>query len=54
METGLQELEETSYWLELLIEAKILNHDRLHPLLTETEQLTAIFVTCVKKAKTKK
>jgi four helix bundle protein len=54
LETGLQELEETTYWLELLIEAGILNHDRLQPLLNETQELIAIFVTCVKTAKAKK
>jgi four helix bundle protein len=54
IETGLQELEETTYWLELLIDAGIMHHDRLQPLLDETQELTAIFVTCVKTAKAKK
>src|SRR5437899_1695706 len=43
MEGGLQELEETAYWLELLQEAQIVADSK--PLLQETEQLTAIFVT---------
>ena len=51
---GLQELEETAYWLELLTEAAIVEPDRLKPLSQETEELTAIFVTLVKNAKAKK
>jgi four helix bundle protein len=54
IETSLQELEETTYWLELLIDAGMMHHDRLQPLLDETRELTAIFVTCVKTAKAKK
>ncbi|MGD1929968.1 MAG: four helix bundle protein [Leptolyngbyaceae cyanobacterium] len=48
---GLQELEETSYWLELLSEAEIINTQRLQPLAQETQELTAIFVTLIKNAK---
>lgn len=53
IEGGLQELEETSYWLELLIEAEIMAAERLSELLEEAGQLTAILVTCVKNAKDK-
>jgi four helix bundle protein len=53
METALQELEETTYWLELLIEAELLDSDRLQPLLEETNQIIAIFVTCVKSTRKK-
>jgi hypothetical protein len=31
METDLQELEETSYWLELLIDAELFGSDRSFP-----------------------
>ena len=48
---GLQELEETSYWLELLSEAEIIHAQRLQPLLQEAQELTAIFVTLIKNAK---
>jgi len=48
---GLQELEETSYWLELLSEAEIINAQRLQPLAQEAEELTAILVTLIKNAK---
>jgi four helix bundle protein len=51
LEVGLQELDETSYWLELLIEGGIMPEDRLTGLLQETNELTAILVTCVKRAK---
>jgi four helix bundle protein len=51
LEGGLQELEETSYWLELLTESETVPAERLADLLDEANQLTAILVTCVKKTK---
>ena len=51
IEGGLQELEETQYWLELLAESEIVPEDRLSSLLQEADELTAILVTCVKKVK---
>lgn len=51
VEGGLQELEETVYWLELLAEAEIVHADRLKPLREEAEELTAILVVIVKHAK---
>jgi four helix bundle protein len=48
---GLMELEETSYWLELLDESEIIPIDRLSALKTETEELKAIFVTIIKNSK---
>ena len=51
LEGGLQELEETAYWLELLIEGGVVSAEMLCSLQQETEELTAILVTCVKKAK---
>ena len=53
IEGGLQELEETAYWLELLCDSSIAAQERLMPLQDETEELTAIFVTIVKKVKSK-
>jgi four helix bundle protein len=47
LEGALQELDETAYWLELLGEAKIVPTDRLAPLVKETDELIAIFVTIV-------
>jgi four helix bundle protein len=51
MEGALQELDETQYWLELLVEAGTLPPNRLQPLLDETNELIAIFVTIVKRTK---
>jgi four helix bundle protein len=53
IEGGLQELEETAYWLELLCDSSIVAQERLKPLQDEAEELTAIFVTMVKKVKSK-
>ncbi len=53
MEGGLQELDETGYWLEILGDADIVRSGGLKPLLDEVEELIAIFVTMVKKVKSK-
>jgi len=53
MQSGLQELDETSYWLELLIEGSIVKAEQLRSLQDEANQLTAIFVTSVKTAKSR-
>jgi four helix bundle protein len=53
LETALQELEETLYWLELLEEANIVPRDSLTSLKTETKELIAIFTTSVKTVKTR-
>jgi four helix bundle protein len=47
----LKELEETTYWLELLVDAEIVLPDRLSPLLDECKQLIAILTTIAKKVK---
>jgi four helix bundle protein len=44
-----KELEETAYWLRLLIKADLYPAVRLEPLLSETSELTAIFVASVRK-----
>jgi four helix bundle protein len=48
---SLRELEETAYWLELLVEGKIVTASKLEPLRKETDELTAIFVTILKRSK---
>ncbi len=53
LEGGLQELEETVYWLELIGEAGIFNEERLTPLHSEAEELTAMFVSMVKNIKSR-
>jgi len=50
----LKELEETIYWLELLVEADIVPAPKLTSLQDEAEQLTAIFVAIIKKKRAKK
>jgi len=50
---GLMELEETLYWLELMEKAGIVSASRLALLKAETCELTAIFVSLIKKAKTR-
>ena len=51
IEAGLQELEETGYWLELLGESQIVSESRLTSLMVEVDELTAILVSSVKTAK---
>jgi four helix bundle protein len=48
----LKELEETSYWLELLVESEIISAARLISLQDECNQLIAILTTISKKVKT--
>jgi len=47
----LQELDETDYWLDLLVKAGIVPAQTLEPLIKETNELIAIFVTIVTKIK---
>jgi four helix bundle protein len=53
IEGALQELDETSYWLELLAESKIVSAEKIELLQKETNELIAIFVTMVKNVKNK-
>src|SRR5438067_11821406 len=45
---SLREIEETAYWLELLVDAAIVPAEKLQPLRDECDQLAAIFVTILK------
>ena len=51
IEGPLQELDETAYWLELLVESGIVKVDKLEALIKETDELVAIFVTIATKVK---
>lgn len=51
LEIALQEIEETIYWLELLIESDIVTASRLTSLQTEAEELKAICIASAKTAK---
>ena len=48
---SLREIEETAYWLELLVEAGIVSAKKLQPLRQECDELTAIFVTILKRSR---
>ena len=47
----LREIEETAYWLELLAESGIMAAEKLSTLRDEIDELTAIFVTILKRSK---
>ena len=51
LEVGLQELEESIYWIELLIEANIIAEIKIASLLKEANELISILVEMVKNAK---
>jgi four helix bundle protein len=54
IEGGLQELDETTYWLELLGESGILPSEDLANLRAEANELIAIFTASAKTAKQRK
>lgn len=51
IEGRLQELDETAYWLELLLESGIAAPQAIQPLVIEAQELRAIFVRSAKTAK---
>lgn len=51
VETLLQELDETIYWIELLVEAELATKESSHEVMNEANQLMSIFVASVKTAK---
>ena len=48
---SLRELEETVYWLELLVDGKIVSAETASNLQQECDELIAIFVTILKRSK---
>lgn len=50
-ESVLQELDETDFWLDLLVRANIVTVQKVGPLIKETNELIAIFTTIVTKIK---
>jgi len=48
---ALREIEETAYWLELLVKSGTVEEMRMRPLRQECDELIAILVTIVSKAK---
>lgn len=49
-----EEADECCYWLELIIEAEIINKELVDPILKEANELTAIFTATGKTAKANK
>jgi len=49
----LKELDETDYWLSLLVKSEIIPSSLMESLINETNQLTAIMVAIIKKTKEK-
>jgi len=47
----LEEVDETVFWLELMLDSGIFPKDRLNSLLKEANELTSIFVTSLRIAK---
>ena len=46
-----EEADEALFWLELMVDANIVTHQRAEKLLKEADELTAIFVASTKTAK---
>ena len=46
-----EEADESNYWLELLVEAKLVEAKRLEPLMKETGEIVAIAVSSIKTAR---
>jgi four helix bundle protein len=53
LEVGIQELDESAYWMELLVESGIMDRERLDRLQSESNELLLILITCVKNVKQK-
>lgn len=51
IEGGMQELEETMYWIELLADSELIAEEVAGALWTESNELMAIFTTIAKKQK---
>jgi four helix bundle protein len=51
MGDSLRELDESDYWLGLLVKTDVVPESRLKELLTETNELIAIFVSIINKSR---
>ncbi|RLC09230.1 MAG: four helix bundle protein [Deltaproteobacteria bacterium] len=51
LEGGMQELEETMYWFELIVDSGIFSESRISDLAKEADELMAILTTIVKRQK---
>lgn len=50
----LEETDESCFWLEFVIDEKLLSQSRVVPLLTEGRELTSLFVSSTKTLRSKK
>jgi four helix bundle protein len=53
LESAIQELDETTYWLELLVESELVGSTKLRDLLREADELMRILVASVRTAKSR-
>jgi len=53
MGTVEEESDECLYWLELLVEAKLVKHDQVADLMREADEITAIIVSSIQTARSK-
>ncbi len=50
---AIEEADESLYWMEMLVEAELINSDRLNPLMQEANELISILTATVKTARSK-
>ena len=48
---ALEEVDESAYWFELVIEGNLMKKEQVEPLLIEANELTAIFLSSIKTAR---
>lgn len=53
IEIVLEEADESHYWLEIIRDAELINNERLDEIISEANELTAIFAATDKTAKAK-
>ena len=51
LESATQELDESAFWLELLMETRTADAETLQPILTDCDELIRIFVTIARRTK---
>ena len=49
-----EELDESAYWMELLVEGRVAQMDMVEPLMRESDELLAITVSSIKTAKVRR
>lgn len=54
MSIVIEEADESAFWLEFIIDEKLLKRKQVEPLLKEAEELTAIFISSRKTARKRK